>query len=546
MIEDARRLRAGTSLSCDVCVVGAGPAGVTAALELEHLGVSVILVEGGGTTGDTGEDTFTGTIDQTPHTKHPPLESLRQRRLGGTSNAWGGRCSPLEDVDFERAWPIGAGELRTAYLRAHEYLELGSFEYGTPALPGSEPLLRGGDQLRDDRILRYSRPTRFWHQYRRRLASSSKIRVLHHANCVGLDPAPDGDRIDRLVVAFAPNATFTIAPRAVVLAAGGLEVTRLLLAASEDGQGIGSGREHLGRYYMTHLDGVVGRLRFVGPPPRSAYSYGRTRDGVYARRIVTPTPTALRELGLPNFSVAPHMPDPADPAHGDSVLSAYALAKEVMRLRRIGFKSSREERRNAFDARTHLQNLARDPVALGRLAITWPRQRWLAERSLPSLLRRPRSNEFALLFSAEQSPNAESRVTLANQRDAYGVPRLHVRWRVRDEDVAAIATWLGLLSDSYRAGKTAVAEVPRNADELLDANRGFEAGTHAMGTTRMSVSPEHGVVDRDCRCHGIANLYIASGSVFPTGGYAAPTLTIVALAIRVAVSVERSLRPGAH
>jgi hypothetical protein len=402
--------------------------------------------------------------------------------------------------------------------------------------------------LSDDKLLRYSRPTDFGRRYRRQLDLAQHARVLHHANVLRLELDSSGTEVTRAVVAAAPGREFLVEARIFVLAGGGLETTRLLLASRRHSQRpMGIGDASIGHHYMTHLDGFVGSLRFSGHDPQPAYSYELSHDGVYCRRLICLSDGTLRREGLLNFSAVLFVPDPDDAAHGDGLLSAYALTKRSMYRAKLGFKSRRYGMDLIEDFATwpHVRNIARDPGRLVGFGVKWARARWFADRKLPSFLIRPKSGEYRFLFSAEQSPSRSNTVNLSDEQDEFGVPRLTVRWRVSSDDYGSVVRALAVVASEIRRLEIGAVSTPSSPDELANAiGGGFLGGTHAMGTLRMSSSPRTGVVDRQCQLHGIHNLFVASSAVFPTGGFAAPTLTIVALAIRVADTIRERPTSG--
>jgi choline dehydrogenase-like flavoprotein len=459
-------------------------------------------------------------------------------------------------VDFEQrdyltasGWPITRPDLDVYYERAQPYCEVGAFEYSSRlALPdGPRFLLPEGVQaaFTDDKLLRYSPPTDFGTRYRHQLAGTAHTCVLYNANVLRFELDAEGHEVSRAVVAAEPGREFVVEARSFVLAGGGLETTRLLLASRlHSGRPMGSGDELIGRYYMTHLDGFVGSLRFSGPDPQPAYSYDRSHDGIYCRRLICLDDETLRKEGLLNFSAVLHIPDPEDATHRDGLLSAYALAKQSMYRAKLGFKSRRHgmRRTKRFTVWPHVRNMARDPARLAGFGMAWARNRWFASRKLPSFLVRPKSGEYRFLFSAEQSPSPSNTVGLSSEQDEFGVPRLTVRWRVSSDDYGSVVRALAIVRLEIRRLGIGTASMPSSPEELAEGiGGGFLGGTHAMGTLRMSSSPRGGVVDQRCRVHGISNLFVASSAVFPTGGFAAPTLTIVALAIRVADTVRERL-----
>jgi len=163
----------------------------------------------------------------------------------------------------------------------------------------------------------------------------------------------------------------------------------------------------------------------------------------------------------------------------------------------------------------------------------WLTRRTLARRKFPSVVIPSRNNLFSLDFHSEQAPNPDSRVTLTETRDALGVPRLRIDWRYTDWDIETVRAALGVIRDELARTGCGRLEYDE-ATVATEALRYGAYGGHHLGTARMAATPETGVVDADLRVFGVANLSIASGAVFPTSSQANPTLTIVALAVRLA------------
>ena len=130
---------------------------------------------------------------------------------------------------------------------------------------------------------------------------------------------------------------------------------------------------------------------------------------------------------------------------------------------------------------------------------------------------------------SEMAPAASNEVVLTGERDAAGLYRPAARCVIGAGDFLNVEKTLRLLGESLiESGK---GRVRINNERLYRQPTG---GGHIMGTTRMGTSQSNSVVDRDCRVHGYDNLFVAGSSVFPTGGYANPTLTIVSLSLRLA------------
>lgn len=552
MLTDARDAVLTDPLRSEVCIVGSGAAGITMAMELIEAGIDVIVLEGGGMRLEAdAQDTYRGQLHG--ETVHDPLELVRQKRLGGTTWQWGGRCAPLHAIDFEArpwvpysGWPFGLEELLPFYRQAHHYCDLGAFEYGArEALGRVDPFVTGSHptDVEDDAIWRWSPPVKFGRRYRRALASAPNARVVHHANVVRLEQSPGGGRIRRAVVASAPGRHFTVEADVFVLAAGGLECARLLLASNHQSPaGLGNGDNVVGRFYMTHPVAEVGEVAFARPARAAAGAFLRTVDGVYCRRMMRLAEDTQRRLAVRNLAAAIWYPDPLDPAHEDGLLSAFALVRAGMARGNLDWKSAGVHARygEIIDVGAHVRNVVGELPRVGLYGITWARRRWLARRSFPSFMSDKATGRMRLRFDAEQSPEPENRVTLTRQLDRFGVPRLELRYRVSDGDRASIVRSLAVVAGEFRRSGAGEARTPPDGDRLAGIT--FGDGTHQMGVTRMAASPRQGVVDRDCRVYGAPNLFVASSSVFPTSGAVGPTLTIVALSIRAAATIRRELR----
>jgi choline dehydrogenase-like flavoprotein len=184
----------------------------------------------------------------------------------------------------------------------------------------------------------------------------------------------------------------------------------------------------------------------------------------------------------------------------------------------------------------HVRNVALDLPAVAAFGLHWLRRRKLAARKFPSLVAHPRNGIYSLDFHAEQAPNPDSRVRLTRERDRLGVPKIHVDWRMSAVDLRTVRLSLAALAEDFSA--SGCAELRYDSAEILDVmQRDGAYGGHHIGTARMSVSPRDGVVDETCRVHGVRNLYVAGSAVFPTSSQANPTLTIVAMAVRLAAQL---------
>jgi len=543
MIADAEQVENGATLSADICIVGGGAAGIAMALSLSGQGRDVLLLEGGGLAQEArSQALYEGEVADPA--LHPPTDTYRRRGWGGSTTLWGGRCAPFDPIDFEDrpwipgpGWPFALDALLPWYGRANQLCEAGRFAYtADEAFPqGLRPMLEGfaSDDFTDTTLERFSCPTDFGRRYHARLARCATTRVMLHANVIELRTGDEGATIESLDVATLTGRRFTVRARQVVLATGGLEVPRLLLASRDrHANGIGNAHDQVGRNYMCHIAGTLGRLAVRGGGQAAWHGYDVSDDGIYCRRRLALTGAAQRRLRTGNFIARLHHPRIPDPSHRTGALSALYFAKPF-----IGYEYAKRlhgsSRLPLSGQLRHAANLARDPHGAAAFLLHWARARTLAIRKYPSVIVAPRNGVFSLDYHAEQVPNAASRVALIGDRDALGMQRLRVDWRHSEADLDTVRIAFAALARDMAA--SGCASLSYDAAEIeFSALRDGAYGGHHIGTARMSDDPRLGVVDSECRVHGVRNLFVAGSAVFPTSGQANPTLTIVALALRLA------------
>ncbi len=567
MIVNGAGLSPDERLVADICIVGGGPAGITLALELDRAGlepgIKIILVESGETAPRKEADALDD-ADGEPHDDEQgqaPLGLYRRRILGGASSIWGGRCVPLDPIDFEKrehvpasGWPIGYDEVASRYPRAMEYCEAGEAQFdATSALARHTPFIDGfsSDDVLTSSLERFSPPTHFGRKYGPALRSSANIVVLTGTVCTELVSDAAG-AVSTASCRAADGRSLEIQAARFVVAAGGLESYRLL-ASSRTAEGCSPGDAGgvLGRCLMSHLEGTFGKLVVQRPSRAVTWGFERSRDGIYGRRRLSIAPQAQRRHRTLNFIARLHHDLVADPRHRHPVLSAMFVAKNLLlpeyrrKLAMVDRVTAAAMPKGAAFWSAHFRNLLLGAPQLAGFSAGWFWRRHLVYRRIPYVALESRTGVYPLDLNQEQSPDRDNRVFLRDARDRFGMRQIGLQWRATDLDYASIAGNCRILRDAFAGSRVARFEFD-DATLEDDVRRCVPIGGHHIGMTRMAASADDGVVDRDCKVFGTSNLYVASAAVFPTSGHANPTLTIVALAVRLADHLRQQRRGGSR
>ncbi len=535
------------SIVADIAIVGSGPAGLSLAHALRTSGKRVVLVETGNDD-PADEATRSLSVGTNEHAFSPaPSEGNRIRQLGGNANAWnlwrpngeaGVRMVELDDVDFEArpatgnvGWPFAKAALQPWYDKASQLLEM---------VPFSQ--LSTTDGLQTDLITtRYAQvaPVRmFLERMKGETVAADNITVLTGATLVkiNLDNGPN-PRVSSIVVGSLSGVRCTISASEVVLAGGGFENPRqLLLAERVRGTGLAE-TGPLGKFLMEHpMDSSdfvraapADRDRAVFPPVLDMSDQHESVRIAYLS--VRPEIVASQDLLGMSTWVFPR-PRKWEPAEGANALRFLAGR---------GVPPPSPPGRTGAAAK--VEAMRRLATAPGTVAY-WLSKGKLGDRTSGNLINRSGwaasgtgQNNFAfhnLTRIIEQGPSAQNRVQLSGVSDGFGLPQAHIVWKWTDADV----------SSTLRAKSIVDGEIERlGLGEVL--NRSLEhavpGAAHILGATRMHPDPDKGVVDANCQVHGIQNLYVNGSSVFPTGGWANPTYTIVALSLRLAAHLSREV-----
>jgi len=525
-----------------VAVVGAGPVGLKCALDLADSGLDVVLIESG-TLGRNEAAQALSAAEITNMGTHAPMDLAVQRGLGGTSALWGGRAVPFDRQDFEKRasapgaeWPIGADEMAPWYETACRFLDCGpaTFEAPLPSVPEMEGLSAA-------HLERWCARNDMGAVHGARVAAHPKIRLALGATVLRIEADAVLGAVSGLTVAMA-GQTARVAAKAYVIAAGGVETARLMLAShSEAAPDLGG--PALGRFYMGHLFGSIADIQFLRPGDDKAFTFFKDASGRYVRRRFALDGATQRELGLTNMAAWPDMPELYDPAHKSAILSLAYLAlktpvigprlmSEAIRLRKLG---------PGGRVGAHLWN-----VFKGAPGAAWFAGKFLAARyakvRLPGFFVLNGAHRYALHYHAEHIPEATSRVSLSDQRDALGMSRAAINLQFGEAD-AEMVVWTHDALAQRMEGAGYARLIHRYPLEervnavLAQASDGF----HQIGTARMGRDPATSVVDADARVHGMRNLFVAGSAVLPSSGQANPTLLAVALAARLAGHLKASL-----
>ncbi|MEM7498467.1 MAG: GMC family oxidoreductase [Pseudomonadota bacterium] len=539
MLIDLDNLEGQQDLAADVCIAGAGAAGVTLARALSAKGIEVLLLESGGRDfSKPAQDLATGEIAD-GSAPYYPLRDSRLRFFGGTTAIWGGRVAELDPIDFERregvsgsGWPIAHDDLTGWYEAAHAVLGLkrigsaaeGWRRLGRDGAPVDPAVLAPGFWQFDERADRFSL------RASRDLVAARNVRVLLNATVTRIELQPGSDAVAAFAIRSLKGRAIRARGRHFVIATGGIEAPRLVLAsrlAAGGDPARGFGGDAVGRYFMEHPHARGGRLE---PAPGQGAVWRALsllprhvdHEGIRHAAVLRPSVAVQRREGILNSALGLVLRAPEEAGAGQA-RRAYAALRHSLPATGAWRSAWRLARKGAAAWRRHT-----DPLLSGLAAGIGGR-------------------EIALSVRAEQTPNPDSRVTLSKDgRDALGMPLPVLDWRLSALDRHSVArlvtlfgkecarTGLGSVAPAAWLLDTAASQGPA-AGWRFDPGIGNHAigGYHHMGTLRMGSGLRDSVVDAECRFHDVKNLHVAGSAVFSTSGWANPTLTILALALRL-------------
>lgn len=509
---DARSIDNNSVIEGDICIVGTGAAGISMALKWMDSPYKVILLEGGGFEyDDQVQELYNGKL-----TGHPyyPMKSSRLHYFGGTTGHWGGMCSTFDDIDFVKrdwvphsGWPITREAFAEFYPEAGSILDLGPAEWKADYWQKQNPKfvpLALDPNIVWSKIWQFSPPTRFGKKYKDTIVNAKNIHLYTYANVVDINAVENVSAVQSLTVKNHAGKQHTVKAKYFVLACCAIQNSRLLLASNKQApKGLGNDNDVVGRFFMEHPEIKSGELWLKTADPMELYKFGGK-----TRAELAISPEKQKEYQVLNGTVA-------------------MAPLDIVRKQIPAVKTWQQEdpRRSLDTFGTYAGNANRKNIF----------QRILSSES---------TQAWGFLTRIEQTPNPDSRVTLSTEKDSLGVPRATLNWQMSPLDKKSVRIINELVGQ--QVGKAGIGRV-KLADFLTDESTDAmpddtSGGWHHMGTTRMSDDPKTGVVDADCKIHGIDNLYVAGSSCFATGGAVNPTLTVVAISLRLATHLKDKIK----
>lgn len=519
MIKDFDDFQDGASITADICIIGAGAAGITIAREFTSTQHTVVLLESGGIAQEPETQKLSESeIVGLPHTS---FQEGRVRVFGGTTTLWGGQALRFDALDFQKrcwvpfsGWPISRQELDPYYERADRVLRIGA---GIPYVdlcasfkvepPGFDTAKLGME------CSQWSPRPNFGKEYREKLKIARSVSVVLHANVTGIITNQAATVVEHIEFRTLAGKKGTAKANFYIICCGGIESARLLLASDRiESHGVGNRNDLVGRYYQEHP--LISYGKFLTTNRKRLQNLF---ESFYKRNLkYFPIVTLNEQLQADKQVLNIQGCMSFESALDSSIIAMKSLYRAVLAKSLPGFHEFRRLIANALS----------EPREL--LALT---HRFYIERRSGTSVQGP------ITFGAqcEMAPNPSSRVMLSENRDQLGMRRVKLDWRMGELERRTASEYIRTVASEFERLGLGTYDL-RQAESLDDAGWVTLAhdSAHHMGTTRMHDDPQFGVVDANCKVHGIANLFIGSSSVFPTSSRSNPTLTILALCIRIA------------
>jgi choline dehydrogenase-like flavoprotein len=479
------------------------------ALEWMNTRYKVILLEGGGFEYDEQvQELYAG---KTTGQHYFPLKSIRLHYFGGTTGHWAGWCAEFDEIDFKKrdwipssGWPITLDDIRPFYSRATKYVELGTDDFSVARWQEIDETLKPfalNENKVWNKMWQFSPPTRFGTKYKNPIINAKNIHLYTYANVVDITANENVSQIKEVTIKNYAGKQHTVRAKYFVLACCSVQNARLLLAASKQApKGLGNDHNHVGRYFMEHLEIKTGSLWIADPSDVKLYmmEFGKTK--------------ARAELAI----------------------------SEIMQ--------TRHKILNGTSSLFPLEMAANRPAFIE----VWTDEKDAMQKTISKLGSSDKKTDiyipkgfkaYQLFTRMEQAPNPNSRITLDTERDSLGMPRAMLHWELTSlekNSLRAINAIIGEEVGRVSMGRVKVYDYLQDEkDESWPSFTG--GGWHHIGTTRMSDDPAQGVVDPNCKIHNINNLYTAGASCYVTAGAVNPTLTLIAFTIRLSDHLKQRI-----
>jgi choline dehydrogenase-like flavoprotein len=510
---DARQLDNQSIIEGDICIIGAGAAGISIALDWADTPHNVILLEGGGFEyDDRVQELYNGKL-----TGHPyyPMKASRLHYFGGSTGHWGGMCSTFDDIDFVKrdwvensGWPIKLDDITPFYSKAHDILDLGPYEWDVQYWLKKNPsfkMLPFDKDVLWSKMWHFSPPTRFGSKYKDAVVNAKNIHLYTYANVVDITATENIASIKQVTVKNYAGKEHTVKAKHFILACCSIQNARILLSCNKQvPAGLGNDNDLVGRYFMEHAEIKSGEMWLNRSNPLMLYKMVLQTK---VRAELAISAKKQEELKVLNGSVS---------------LMPLEYSKNTIPSVKLW---SHEDPRESLDSLHEYSKLDKRNFF----------QRIFSTKDI--------FQSFGLFTRVECVPNPDSRVVLSGEKDELGMPRANLHWALSPIDkktVYAINKLLGQQMGAMGLGRVKLADYLTDKDDNLpDYTSG---GWHHIGTTRMSDNPKTGVVDANCKVHGIDNLHIAGASCYPTGGAVNPTLTCVAISLRLSDHLKKNMK----
>ena len=507
---DARELENNSIIEGDICIIGAGAAGISMALEWINTPYKVILLEGGGFEYDEQVQELYAGKETGQH--YFPLKSIRLHYFGGTTGHWAGWCAEFDEIDFKKrdwiahsGWPITLDDIKPFYPRAQKYVEVDGNDFTAAHWQQKDPTLKPfplNENKVWSKMWQFSPPTRFGTKYRDTIVNARNIHLYTYANVVDITADENVSHIKEVTAKNYAGKQHKVRAKYFILACCSVQNARILLSANKQApKGVGNDYDYVGRYFMEHLEIKTGSLWLADPADVKLYmmDFGVTK--------------ARAEL-----AISEQMQTQYRTLNGTSSLSPLEIAENQR-----AFIEVWTDGEDAMDNSVKKLNTDAKPVHI----------------NIPKGFK-----AYQLFTRMEQAPNPDSRITLDTETDSLGMPRAKLNWvltPLEKYSLRRINTVIGQEVGRASMGRVKLFDYLQNEDD--ESWPSFTGGGwHHMGTTRMSNDPKQGVVDADCKIHNISNLYVAGASCYVTAGAVNPTLTLISLTIRLSDHLKQKMK----